>query len=122
MHTKTKGLKSTCHGGTNARKGKQRKILCRDQMLNQAGLGSSAAIPHPLMTLDRSHSNSIHVTFIALIPKKNGALIIRDFRLISLTRNVYELISNILAIRLKTDAGEDRWAFSKCFCEQKTYS
>lgn len=42
-----------------------------------------------------------NATFIALIPKKNGAMELRDYRPISLTGIVYKLVSKILAERLK---------------------
>ena len=44
---------------------------------------------------------SLNVTFIALIPKKNGASNIRDFRLISLVGSVYKILAKVLANRLK---------------------
>ena len=44
---------------------------------------------------------SLNATFIALIPKKNGASNIRDFRLISLVGSVYKILAKVLANRLK---------------------
>ena len=44
---------------------------------------------------------SFNVTFIALIPKKNGASNIRDFRPISLVGSVYKILAKVLANRLK---------------------
>ena len=44
---------------------------------------------------------SLNATFIALIPKKNGASNIRDFRPISLVGSVYKILAKILANRLK---------------------
>ena len=44
---------------------------------------------------------SLNVTFIALVPKKNGASNIRDFRLISLVGSVYKILAKVLANRLK---------------------
>ena len=44
---------------------------------------------------------SLNATFIALIPKKNGASNIRDSRPISLMGSVYKILSKVLANRLK---------------------
>ena len=44
---------------------------------------------------------SLNATFIALIPKKNGASNIRDFRPISLVESVYKILAKVLANRLK---------------------
>ena len=44
---------------------------------------------------------SLNATFIALVPKKNGASNIRDFRLISLVGSVYKILAKVLANRLK---------------------
>ena len=46
---------------------------------------------------EKSHN----ATFIALIPKKNGASNIRDFRPISLVGSVYKILAKVLANRLK---------------------
>ena len=45
---------------------------------------------------------SLNASFLALIPKKNNALNIRDFRPISLVSSVYKLLSKVLANRLRT--------------------
>ena len=42
---------------------------------------------------------SLNVTFIALIPKKNGASNIRDFRPINLVGSVYKILAKVLANR-----------------------
>jgi hypothetical protein len=50
-----------------------------------------------------AHGNfekSLNATFIALIPKKPGALECKDFRPISLISGVYKIISKVLANRL----------------------
>ena len=50
------------------------------------------------------HSNfekSLNATFIASIPKKNGSSNIRDFRPISLVRNMYKILAKVLANWLK---------------------
>ena len=44
---------------------------------------------------------SLNATFIALIPKKNYAFNIRDFRPISLVGNVYKILAKALANRLR---------------------
>ena len=44
---------------------------------------------------------SLNATFIALIPKKNDASNIRDFRPISLVGSVYKILVKVLANRLK---------------------
>ena len=44
---------------------------------------------------------SLNATFIALIPKKNDASNIRDFRPISLVGSLYKILSKFLANRLK---------------------
>ena len=46
---------------------------------------------------------SLNATFIALIPKKNDASNIRDFRPISLVGSVYKILSKVLANRLRVD-------------------
>jgi hypothetical protein len=45
--------------------------------------------------------SSLNATFLALIPKKNDARNIRDYRPISLIGSVYKLLSKVLANRLK---------------------
>jgi hypothetical protein len=44
---------------------------------------------------------SINATFLALIPKKSGAVDLKDFRPISLISNVYKIIAKVLANRLR---------------------
>ena len=44
---------------------------------------------------------SLNATFIALIPKKNDASNIRDFRPISLVGSLYKILAKVLANRLK---------------------
>lgn len=48
-----------------------------------------------------SFVKSMNATFIALIPKKNGAVEVKDFRAISLLGCVYTIISKLLAGRLR---------------------
>ena len=44
---------------------------------------------------------SLNASFLSLIPKKNSALNIKDFRPISLVGSVYKLLSKVLANRLR---------------------
>ena len=44
---------------------------------------------------------SLNATFIALIPKKNDASNIRDFRPINLVESLYKILAKVLANRLK---------------------
>ena len=44
---------------------------------------------------------SLNASFLSLIPKKNNALNIKDFRPISLIGSVYKLLSKVLANRLR---------------------
>ena len=44
---------------------------------------------------------SLNSTFIALIPKKAGAVNLKDFRPVSLVGSVYKLLSKVLARRLR---------------------
>ena len=44
---------------------------------------------------------SLNTSFPSLIPKKNKALNIKDFRPISLVGSVYKLLSKVLANRLR---------------------
>ena len=44
---------------------------------------------------------SLNAIFLALVPKKNGASNIRDFRPISLVGSVYKILVKVLANRLK---------------------
>ena len=51
--------------------------------------------------LHSKFEKSLNATFIALVPKKNGASNIRDFRPISLVGSVYKILAKVLANRLK---------------------
>ena len=44
---------------------------------------------------------SLNASFLSLIPKKNNALNIKDFRPINLVSSVYKLLSKVLANRLR---------------------
>ena len=53
-----------------------------------------------------AHGNfekSINATFIALIPKKPGALECKDFRPISLVSGIYKILSKVLANKLSLE-------------------
>lgn len=43
----------------------------------------------------------MNATFIVLIPKKSGAIKLKDFRPISLIGGVYKIVAKVLPIRLK---------------------
>jgi hypothetical protein len=49
---------------------------------------------------------SLNATFVSPIPKKAGAVDIKDFRPISLIGGVYKIISKVLANRLKSVLGK----------------
>ena len=51
--------------------------------------------------LHNKFEKSLNATFLALVPKKNGASNIRDFRPISLVGSVYKILAKVLANRLK---------------------
>jgi hypothetical protein len=46
-------------------------------------------------------AKSLNATFVVLIPKKAGAIEIKNFRPISLVGSMYKIISKVLANRLK---------------------
>ena len=48
---------------------------------------------------------SLNASFLTLIPKKNNAVDVKDFRPISLVGSVYKLLSKVLANRLKVVLG-----------------
>lgn len=59
-----------------------------------------------LSVLDEFHDNGVILgelgtTFIALIPKKEGVISIKDFRPISLIGSIYKILDKVLANRLK---------------------
>jgi hypothetical protein len=49
---------------------------------------------------------SLNATFVALIPKKAGAMEIKDLHPISLISGVYKIISNVLTSRLNSVMGK----------------
>jgi hypothetical protein len=44
---------------------------------------------------------SLNLTYLALTPKKSNAVLVSDFRPISLCNVLYKIIANAIAIRLK---------------------
>ena len=44
---------------------------------------------------------SLNASFLTLIPKKNNAIDVKDFRPISLVGSVYKLLSKVMANRLR---------------------
>ncbi|WMV49678.1 hypothetical protein MTR67_043063 [Solanum verrucosum] len=64
-----------------------------------------------MLTIQNFHQRSVfeksfNATFIALIPKKPGAVELKDFRPISLIGGVYKIISKLLTERMKTVIGK----------------
>ena len=49
---------------------------------------------------------SLSATFLVLIPKKEGASDMQDFRLISLVGSLYKIIAKVLTNRLKKVMGK----------------
>ncbi|CAN4090148.1 unnamed protein product [Withania somnifera] len=75
-----------------------------------------------MQTIQNFHQNEIfeksfNATFVALIPKKNGAEELKDFRPISLIGGVYKIIAKLITERMKTVIGslvdEHQMAFLK---------
>jgi exonuclease III len=62
-----------------------------------------------------SFQKSLNATFIALIPKKVGAVDLKDFRPISLVGVVYKLIAKVLANRLKKVLGKITSLYQNAF-------
>ena len=56
--------------------------------------------------LHGTFQRSLNSTFLLLIPKKEGAEDLRDFRPISLVESVYKLLAKVLANRLKSVMGK----------------
>jgi len=54
----------------------------------------------------RKFQKSINATFVSLIPKKAGALEVKDFKPISLMGEVYKIHSNVIANKLKLVLGK----------------
>jgi len=46
-------------------------------------------------------NKGVNITFIMLVPKKEGALGLFDFRPISLVSSLYKIIAKVLLIRLR---------------------
>jgi hypothetical protein len=52
-------------------------------------------------TLVVSSKKSLNATFIALIPKKSGAIELKNFRPIAVVSGVYKIIAKVLNNKLK---------------------
>lgn len=63
--------------------------------------------------------SSCNATFIALIPKKKGAIELRDYRPISLIGSVYKIVAKLLAERLKKVIGKLVSNFQNAFIKQR---
>ena len=66
---------------------------------------------HEFCSFEKSHN----ATFLALIPNKQNASNIQDFRPISLIGCVYKLLARVLTNRLRTVL-DGLISVSKCFC------
>jgi len=54
----------------------------------------------------KKFEKSLNATFVSLIPKKTGAMDVRDFRPISLVVGIYKIISKVFANRFKSVLGK----------------
>uniref|UniRef100_A0A2N9HB65 Reverse transcriptase domain-containing protein n=1 Tax=Fagus sylvatica TaxID=28930 RepID=A0A2N9HB65_FAGSY len=72
--------------------------------LNQIS-GEKAPGPDGSFMFMKDFERSLNSTFVVLIPKKVGALDVKDFRPITLTGSMYKIISKVLANRLREVLG-----------------
>ena len=63
---------------------------------------------------------NLNSTFLVLIPKKENAVDIKDFRPISLVGGLYKVLAKVLANRLKRVVGQVVSTAQKCVCGGKT--
>ena len=59
---------------------------------------------------------SLNSTFLVLVPKKENAVDIKDFRPISLVGGVYKILAKVLANRLKMVVGQVVSTSQNAFC------
>ncbi|RVW40791.1 Transposon TX1 uncharacterized 149 kDa protein [Vitis vinifera] len=69
--------------------------------------------------LHGTFQRSLNSTFLLLIPKKEGAEDLRDFRPISLVGSVYKLLAKVLANRLKSVMGEVIFDSQQAFVQRR---
>ena len=69
--------------------------------------------------LHGTFQRSLNSTFLLLIPKKEGAEDIRDFRTITLVGSVYKLLAKVLANRLKSMMGEVIFDSQQAFVQRR---
>ena len=62
---------------------------------------------------------SLNATFLALVPKKEGAEDLKDFRLISFVGSLYKLLAKVLANRLKKVTGKVIMESQNAFVEDR---
>lgn len=60
------------------------------------------AVFQKIYTLNALHLNKINIANIILLPKKDQAMEIAEFRPISLIHNIVKILSNMLSLRLST--------------------
>ena len=64
---------------------------------------------------------NLNATFLVLIPKKNRAINLKDFRPICLVGGLYKWLTKVLANRLKKVMGKVISGFQKVFVEGNKY-
>lgn len=67
-----------------------------------------------------SFEKSFNASFLVLLPKKNGAGDLKDFRPISLIGSVYKLIAKGAFSSVEESDGQDYFRVSKCFCRESS--
>ena len=74
-----------------------------------------------LSFLNQFHENGViagelGATFISLIPKKDGASLIKDCRPITLIGGLYKILAKVLANRFRKVLPEIIYDVPRCFC------